>query len=117
MDSEPFAPALSQVFGSQARTKLVAVLVERPEEWLSAAKLCDLADVSQSGFHRDHKSILIDFELMERRNATGEGQTSPQYTLADTRQAECAVELHCALQSQLESSGILLEGNVEQFVR
>lgn len=116
MESSAFVPALSQVFGSQARTKLVTVLVEQREECLTAAKLCDLADVSQSGFHRDHKSVLIEFELMERRSANRDNEISPKYTLADTEQAEYVVKLHYALQSQLENSGILLEGDVEQFV-
>ena len=116
MDSKEFAPALAQVFGSQARTKLVTVLVERRDDSLTAAQLCDLADVSQSGFHRDHKSVLLEFGVMERRDADETGPSSPQYTLADTEQAARATRLHYALQSQLENSGNLLEGNVEQFV-
>lgn len=115
MESKRFDPALSQVFGSQVRAKLVAVLVERSDDRLTAAELCDLADVSQSGFHRDHKSVLIDFGIMER--GEGESQTSPKYTLADTEQSEHVVNLHYALQSQLENSGPLLEGDVEQFVK
>lgn len=116
MDSKQFTPALSQIFGSQARTKLVAVLVERRTEELTAAELCDLADVSQSGFHRDHKSVLLDFGVVERRDAIGSNQTSPKYTLAGSEQAEYVAKLHYALQSQLENSGRLLEGNVRQFV-
>lgn len=116
MDSRKFTPALSQIFGSAARTKLAAVLVEQREEWLTAAELCDLADVSQSGFHRDHKSVIIDFGLVERRDTGGDSHVSPKYTLADTEQAEYVVKLHYALQSELENSGILLEGDVKQFV-
>lgn len=116
MESKQFAPALTRILGSQARTKLVAVLVERREEALTATRLCELADVSQSGFHRDHKSVLLDFELVERRDGDSTIQTSPRYTLADTEQAEYVAKLHYALQSQLENSGRLLEGNVSQFV-
>lgn len=115
MESKQFTSALTRILGSQARTKLVAVLVERQDEELTAAKLCELADVSQSGFHRDHKSVLIDFELVERRE-TEDYRASPRYTLADTEQAEYLAKLHYALQSQLEKSGHLLEGNVDQFV-
>src|SRR6056297_1969464 len=114
MDSKEFAPALAQVFGSQARTKLVTVLVERRDDSLTAAQLCDLADVSQSGFHRDHKSVLLAFEVMERRDAE-KGRSSPTYALAGTEQAEYTVELHYALQSELERSGVLSEGDVESF--
>lgn len=117
MERNQFDPVLARIFGSQARTKLVAVLVERREDWLTAAELCNLADVSQSGFHRDQKSVLLDFDLVERRNADSGTTVSPRYTLADTEQAEYVVKLHYALQSQLESSGVLLEGNVEQFVK
>lgn len=117
MEPKQFDPALSQVFGSQARTKLVAVLVERRDDWLTAAELCNLAGVSQSGFHRDHKSVLLDFGLVERRDADEKTKLSPKYALADTEQAEHVVKLHYALQSQLENSGPLLEGDVEQFVK
>lgn len=117
MERNRFDPALSQVFGSQVRSKLVAVLVERREDWLTAAELCNLADVSQSGFHRDHKSVLLDFGLVERRNGDSVTDQSPRYALADTEQADHVANLHYALQSQLENSGPLLEGDVEQFVK
>lgn len=79
-----------------------------------AATLCDLADVSRSGFHRDHKPVLLEFGLVERR---ADDETAPTYVLAETEQADHAVRLHYALQSQLENSGSLFEGNVEEFVR
>ncbi|MFC7079729.1 hypothetical protein [Halorussus caseinilyticus] len=118
MVTKEFTPVLSRIFGSRARTKLVAVLVERRGAWLTAAELCDLADVSQSGFHRDHKSVLLDFGVVEQRETGAETgtQASPKYRLADTEQAEYVTKLHYALQSQLEDSGALLEGNVREFV-
>lgn len=116
METEKFTPALTRVFGSRARTKLIAVLVERSDECLTAAELCDLADVSQSGFHRDHKSVLINFGLVERRDSGG-SRRAPEYTLADTRQAEHATKFHYALQSELENSATLLEEDVSTFVK
>lgn len=115
MSSEQFRPALSQVFGSEARTKLVAVLVERRAELLTATILCDLADVSQSEFHRDHKPVLFDFGLLERRES--DDAENLKYTLADTEQASYVVKAHYALQSQLEGSGQLLTGNIKEFVK
>lgn len=116
MSSEQFNPALSQVFGSEARTKLLAILVERRAERLTATTLCDLADVSQSGFHRDHKPVLLDFGLLERRESE-EIENTPKYTLGDTDQASSIVKAHYVLQSQLDGSGQLLTGKIKEFAR
>ncbi|ODR79631.1 hypothetical protein BG842_13895 [Haladaptatus sp. W1] len=117
MCANQFSPALSQVLGSEARCDLFAVLVERRDEWLTAAEWCDRAGVSRSGFHRDHKSLFLGFDLVALRDGGSDASTHPTYSLADIEQDDLLADLHYALEDELENTGPLLSAALEGFVR
>lgn len=117
MNSEQFDSVLVKLFASKPRTKLVTVLVEQRDEWLSAAKLCDLAGVSKSGFHRDHKSVLLNSGLAERRDGERPSRNVPKYRFADTEQADHLAEFYSRMQSELGNADDFLLKNVRQFFR
>lgn len=114
MCADTFNPALAKVLGSPARTELLAVLVERWDDWLTAAELCEQANISQSGFHRDHKTVLVEFGLVERRDVERPGR-HPKYSLADSEQAECLSKLHYALQARVTEEGSLAREPMVKF--
>lgn len=116
MYANQFAPALSRVLGSEARCDLFAVLAECRDEWLTAAELCERAGVSRSGFHRDHKSLLLAFDLVDRRDAA-DGAAHPTYRLSDSEQADALADLHGALEDELEDTDSLLADALGVFAR
>lgn len=117
MCADQFSPGLSRVLGSEARCDLLAVLAERRDEWLTAAELCERSGISRSGFHRDHKSLLLSFDVLSRRDEDDGTHTFPTYRLADTEQAELLVELHDVLETKLENTDSLLADTLTGFVQ
>ncbi|MGA9402043.1 hypothetical protein [Haladaptatus sp.] len=117
MCADQFSPGLSRVLGSEARCDLLAILAENPDEWLTAAELCERAGVSRSGFHRDHKSLLLGFDILARRDESADGHTFPTYRLTDTEQADLLVELHDVLETKLENTDSLLADTLTGFVQ
>lgn len=116
MCANHFASALSKVFGSEARTDPFAVLAERRDDWLTAAELCDQAGVSRSNFHRDQKSLLLEFGHVKRYEAECDEWGLPSHTLADSEQALLVTELHYALESKLAATESLLAGVLDGFM-
>ncbi len=117
MCADQFSPGQSRVLGSEARCDLLAVLAERRDEWLTAAELCEQAGISRSGFHRDHKPLLLSFDILDRRDEDADGHTFPTYRLADTEQADLLAELHGVLEEKLENTDSLLADTLTGFVQ
>lgn len=113
MGEDDFDAVLSQLFGSNLRTELVTVLVEERDRWFIAADLCDLAGISTSAFHRDHKTDLIAAGIMACR--TTDGKQSPMYSLADTEQAELLAQLVDTLESSVHDTESFLKAAIDDY--